>query len=179
MVCTRKYRGGDLNGMNATVASKKTMKNRVKNLGKKAANVRNRVGAKLMNLGYRAQNLYASTFQKAGAVDMTNLLSKAKTLKNKATAKAKNLGSQVTAKAMNLGKTLKNKYNMKMTSMKLNSEFLNRPNKAGMEPGAASRNLLKVANKQKKNRNNRTRRNNGWSAGDKYQAASIGTSLFF
>lgn len=114
---------------------------------------------------------------------MRGLMNTAKTLKNKATNKAKNLGSRAFQKAKNVGQTLKNKYNTVMTKAVLNDEFFNRPNVAGMKPGAASRNLLKVANNQKMRREARERaarnRNTGMSSGNKYQAASMATSLFF
>ncbi len=179
---TRRTRGGELNVLAMKVNNKpKTMKNKMKNLGSRAgktlSNVRNAIGARAMNLSYRLKNQYDSTFQRGG--DMASLMASAKTLKNRAAATAMNLGSRARAKASNLGQQLKNKYNVTMTSMKLNQEFNDRPNKAGMTPGAASRNLLKVANQQKKNKNMQTRKSNGWSNGDKYQAASIGTSLFF
>jgi hypothetical protein len=179
---TCRQRGGELNIVAMKVNNKpKTMKNKLKNLGsrtgKKLANIRNTIGAKAINLTQRLKNQYNSTLMRGGQMNMGSLMASAKTLKNRATATAKNLGTRARAKASNLGQQLKNKYNVTMTSMKLNQEFNDRPNKAGMTPGAASRNLLKVANKQKKNM--QTRKNNGWSSGDKYQAASMGTSLFF
>lgn len=99
---------------------------------------------------------------------MKGLLNTAKTYKNTAVQKAKNLGQKV-----------KNKYNQTTTTMKLNNEFANRPNVAGMRPGAASRNLLAVANAQTQRRQMNNRRRNGMSNGNKYQAASMATSLFF
>ena len=184
----RTRKGGELNRVtmntlkiNVRPNQPKTMKNKMKNLGsragKKLANIRNTIGAKAMNFTQRLKNQYDSTMMRGGQMNMGSLMASVKTLKNQATAKAMNLGSRATAKAKNLGQKLKNKYNVTMTSMKLNEEFANRPNTAGMTPGAASRNLLKVANQQKKNM--QTRKNNSWSSGNKYQAASMASSLFF
>jgi hypothetical protein len=168
----RTRKGGELNRitmntLKVNVAKPKSMKNKLKNLGSRATQKLSNLGSNLTTkatlLGYRAKNMYNSTFQRAG--DMSNLMASARMLKNKATAKAKNLGQK-----------LKNKYNVTMTSMKLNSEFANRPNTVGMTPGAASRNLLKVANKQQ--RNMQTRKNNSWSSGNMYQGASALTSIF-
>lgn len=62
-------------------------------------------------------------------------------------------------KLKNVRQTLKNKYNVMKTESMLENNFFNRPNIAGMQPGKASRNLLKVANKQQKNKEERARRN--------------------
>lgn len=114
----------------------------------------------------------------------TNLLSAAKTFRNTAGQKLKNLGRGATQKVKNLGQAIKNKYSQFELESKLENNFAYRPNVAGMKPGAASRNLLKVANKQQQNKKaaeeRRMRnRNNGWSSGNKYQAASMTSSLFF
>ncbi len=103
-----------------------------------------------------------------------------KSLVNTARSKAVNFGSMAVQKAKNVGQSLKNKYNQASLQMRLNDEFFNRPNTAGMKPGAASRNLLKVANQQRLRRQTRNRnRQTGMSNGNKYQAASMATSLFF
>ena len=95
----------------------------------------------------------------------------------------KTMRNKAGQKLRNVGQTLKNKYNTAMTKAVLNNEFFNRPNVAGMKPGYASRNLLKVANNQRMKREARERaarnRNTGMSSGNKYQAASMATSLFF
>ena len=44
----------------------KSMMNRMKNAGKKLTNVRNKIGAKAMNLTYRIKNAYNSTIHKGG-----------------------------------------------------------------------------------------------------------------
>ena len=105
-----------------------------------------------------------------GGANMKNYLQKAKNA-------AKTLKNTAVAKGMNLAQKAKNKYNQYAMKSMLNEEFENRNNMAGMKPGAASRNLRAVAKMQK---NNKTRRNNNrWSSGNKYQAASMATSLFF
>jgi hypothetical protein len=104
-----------------------------------------------------------------------------------ASQKLQNLGRGATQKVKNLGQAMKNKYAQYELESKLENNFYNRPNIAGQLPGKASRNLLKVANKQQQNKKaaeerrlrNNTRRNNGWSSGNKYQAASMASSLFF
>jgi hypothetical protein len=104
---------------------------------------------------------------RGGAFNMKSLLNTAKTYKNTATQKAKNLGQK-----------LKNKYNETSTKMKLNNEFANRPNVAGMRPGAASRNLLAVANAQTKRRQMRNRYNpNGSSGRNAYNVGSMLTGF--
>jgi hypothetical protein len=138
---------------------------------------RNRVRAMMMkpysNAAKVANAEMGSTNDPAGLKNMgKGFMNAMKTMRNEAGQKLRNVGQ-----------TLKNKYNTTMTKAVLNDEFFNRPNVAGMKPGAASRNLIKVANNQRMKREARNRqirnRKTGMSSGNKYQAASMATSLFF
>ena len=101
---------------------------------------------------------------------------------NYATRKATNFsqsnyGRKLQNKLMKAKNKFQGMYNQYQMEARLNNEFNQRNNVAGMRPGAASRNLLAVANAQTRRRQMNNRRN-GFSGRNAYNLGSMLTSFF-
>ncbi len=179
---TRKVRGGKLN-MKGFMNKAKTFKNtatmKARNLGSMAVQKAKNVGQTLKNK-YNQARLQMKT---PGTPTMNGggFMNQARALYGelKDSGLINQARNYATRKATNFGQKLQNKYNQYKTRRMLNNEFNNRPNMAGMTPGAASRNLMGVANAQARRRQMRNQyRRNGYSGRNAYNAASMITGFF-